>query len=107
MQLMYVCIHSHQSLGQIGCVTEVLNPVALRVLINGTKQTNIYMLPCVCYHLCLVSLLFAVLLSLHFFLLVYVDLAFVPMYSLLSLYSKLVILLKSLVCDPSNPSSTD
>jgi len=43
---MYVCIHSHQSVGQIGCVTEVLNPVALRVLINGTKPTNIYVALC-------------------------------------------------------------
>ena len=36
-----VSIHSYQSLGQIGCVTEILNHVVLRVLINGKKQTYV------------------------------------------------------------------
>jgi len=36
-----VSIHSYQSLGQIGCVTEILNPGVLEVLINGKKQTYV------------------------------------------------------------------
>jgi len=31
---MCVSVQIHQSLGQIGCVTEILNPVVLEVLIN-------------------------------------------------------------------------
>jgi len=38
---MCVSVQMHQSLGQIGCVTEILNPVVLRVLINGKKQTYV------------------------------------------------------------------
>ena len=34
-------IYSYQSLGQIGCVTEILNPGVLEVLINGKKQTYV------------------------------------------------------------------
>ena len=36
-----VCLYSYQSLGQIGCVTKLLNPTVLEVLINGKKQTYI------------------------------------------------------------------
>ena len=36
-----VSVQTHQSLGQIGSVTEILNPVVLEVLINGKKQTYV------------------------------------------------------------------
>ena len=38
---MCVSVQTHQSLGQIGSVTEILNPVVLEVLINGKKQTYV------------------------------------------------------------------
>ena len=36
-----VCVSICQCLGQIGCVTEILNPVVVKVLINGKKQTYV------------------------------------------------------------------
>jgi len=45
--ILYLCVsvcvsvQIHQSLGQVGCVTEILNPVLLEVLINGKKQTYV------------------------------------------------------------------